>query len=87
MIPIKDNHSFIYVQLNDQAVLFLTIRFNMNNLFAHSLNVKQFYLILREDPFRCYHTEIIVDRGVMTMKGYSAFSKAPASLEPHHQIV
>ncbi len=28
-----------------------------------------------------------VDRGAMTMKGYSAFPKAPALLEPHYQIV
>ena len=25
--------------------------------------------------------------GAMAMKGYSAFPKAPALLEPHHQIV
>ena len=28
-----------------------------------------------------------VDLGAMAMKGYSAFPKAPASLEPRHQIV
>ncbi len=28
-----------------------------------------------------------VDRGAMAMKGCSAFPKAPASLEPYHQIV
>ena len=28
-----------------------------------------------------------VDLGARVMKGCSAFSKAPASLEPHHQIV
>ena len=28
-----------------------------------------------------------VDLGAMAMKGYSAFPKAPALLEPHHQIV
>ena len=28
-----------------------------------------------------------VDKGAMAMKGYSAFPKAPASLENHHQIV
>ena len=28
-----------------------------------------------------------VDLGVMAMKGYSAFPKALALLEPHHQIV
>ena len=29
----------------------------------------------------------MVDLGVMAKKGYSAFPKAPALLEPHHQIV
>ena len=33
--------------LKGQTVLFLTIWFDVNNLFAHSLKVKQFYLILR----------------------------------------
>ena len=28
-----------------------------------------------------------VDLGAMAMKGYSVFPKAPALLEPHHQIV
>ena len=28
-----------------------------------------------------------VDLGAMAVKGYSAFPKGPASLEPHHQIV
>ena len=28
-----------------------------------------------------------VDLGAMAIKGYSAFPKAPASLESHHQIV
>ena len=28
-----------------------------------------------------------VDLGVMAMEGYSAFPKAPALMEPHHQVV
>ena len=28
-----------------------------------------------------------VDLGVIALKGYSAFPKAPVLLEPHHQIV
>ena len=38
------HQSFVYTQLNDQTVLFLTIQFSISHLFAHSLNVKQFYL-------------------------------------------
>ena len=37
------HQSFIYAQLNNQTVLFLTIQLDISHLFAHSLNVKQFY--------------------------------------------
>ena len=33
------HQSFVYTQLNVQTVLFQTIQFSMNHLFAHSLNV------------------------------------------------
>ena len=36
--------SFVYTQLNGQKVLFQAIQFSISHLFAHSLNVKQFYL-------------------------------------------
>ena len=39
--------SFVYTQLNDQTVLFLTIQFGISHLFAHNLNVNQFYLTHR----------------------------------------
>ena len=62
------NQSFVYTQLNDQTVLFLTIHFCISLLFALSLNVKEFYLI---------HTYILlwtrknarVNLGAMGMKG------------------
>ena len=38
---------FIYTQLTDQTVIFLTIQLSISHLFAHSLNVKQFYLTHR----------------------------------------
>ena len=31
--------------------------------------------------------QVIVDPGAIALKGYSSFLKAPALLEPHHQIV
>ena len=40
------DQSFVWTQSNDQTVLFLTIQFNRNHLFALSLNVKEFYLTL-----------------------------------------
>ena len=33
-------NSYLFTQLNDQ-----TVQFSLSHLFAHSLNVKQFYLI------------------------------------------
>ena len=48
--------SFVYTQVNDQTVLFLTIQFSTSHLFAPSLKGKQFYLIHRQDPIRCYHS-------------------------------
>ena len=40
---------FVYIQLNDQIVLFQTIQFSISHLFALILNVKQFYLTHRKD--------------------------------------
>ena len=48
--------SHLRIQLNGQRVLFQTIQFNIGHLFAHSLNVKLFYLTHREDTIRCYHS-------------------------------
>ena len=47
---------FVYIQLIVQTVLFLTIQTSIRYLFALTLNVKQFYLTHRWDPFRCYHS-------------------------------
>ena len=41
------HQSFVYTQLNDQIVLFLTIQFSISHLFTLGLNVKQFYLTHR----------------------------------------
>ena len=51
------HQSFIYSQLNDETVLFLTIQFSISHFFALSLFVKQFYLTYRYDPIRCHHSE------------------------------
>ena len=40
------------------------------------------------EPYQVLPLRTKVDLGVMAMKGYSStFSKAPALLEPHYQIV
>ena len=44
---IQLNISHLFTQLNDQTVLFQTIQFRISHLFAHSLNVKLFYLTHR----------------------------------------
>ena len=48
---IQLNISHLFTQSNDQIVLFLLIQFSKRHLFAHSFNVKQFYL-----NHRCYHS-------------------------------
>ena len=50
------HQSFVCTLLNDQAVLFQTIQFSISHLFAHSFNVKQFYLTHWLDPIWCYHS-------------------------------
>ena len=42
---------FVYTQLN-VTIIFQIIQFSQ----VHSLNIKQFYLTYRLDPFRCYHS-------------------------------
>ena len=37
-------------------------------------------------PYQVLLLQVIVDLGEMAMKGYTTFPKAPALLEPHHQI-
>ena len=38
-------------------------------------------------PYQVLQLRARVDQGAMAIKGYSIFFKAPALLEPHHQIV
>ena len=38
---------FVYKQLNDQTVLFLTIQFSISHFFAQNLSDKQFYWTYR----------------------------------------
>ena len=45
-LTIQLNISY-YTHLNNQTVLFLAIQFSISYLFAHSYNVKQFYLTHR----------------------------------------
>ena len=74
------HQSRAYIPLNDQTVLFQTIQFSMSSQFQ--CQTRQF------DPFwplQVLPISIRVDLGATAMKGYSAFLKALALLEP--QIV
>ena len=50
-------------------------------------NTVSFYLTHRQDLYQVQPLRVRVDLGAIVIKGYSAFPKAPALLEPHHQIV
>ena len=80
---IQFSMSFVYTQLNGQRVPFLTNRFNISNLFALSLNVKQSYLIHRQNHIGCYYSRLVWTREQWQ---YSAFPKVPALLETHYHI-
>ena len=79
------HQSFVYTQLNDQTILFQTIQFSISHLFAHSLNVKQFYLIHRN----LAGATTLGQSGPVSNgnEGYSSFPKALVLLAPHHQIL
>ena len=47
-------HSFVYKQINDRTVLFLTIQFSISRFSTHSLNFNKFYLTYRLDPFKFF---------------------------------
>ena len=90
-IQLNSSHLFT-TQLNDKAVLFLTIQFSIIHLFALSLNMS-LNISLNSSIWPIDRTlsgattPARVDLGAIAMKGYSAFAKAPALLKPHHQIV
>ena len=79
-----------------KSVLFQTIQFNVNiasmpkkysltsNSVLHNYTVSSIWLIDRPPLMRAVWAR--VDLGTMPMNGYSAFPKAPALLEPRHQI-
>ena len=73
-LTIQLNTNHLFTQLNDEKVLFQTIQFTISHLFALSFKF-------------IYQAVLFVNLGEMAIREYSTFSKAPALLEPHHQIV
>ena len=57
-----------------------TIQFSISTQFSSIWPIDR-------TPYQVIPLQASVDLGVMAMKGYSTFSKAPPLLEPHHQIV
>ena len=73
---------FVYTQLKNKTVLFLTGQFSISRLFVYSLKVKEFDPEI--GPYQVLPLWGRVDLGARAMKGYSTFPKAPALLEPCH---
>ena len=69
---------FVDTQLNVKEFLFRTIQFSIST---------QFTSIWTKGPHQVLPFWARVNLGAIAMKRFSGFSKAPASLEPHHQIV
>ena len=76
--------TFLYTELNDQGVIFLTIQFGIRYLFAHSFKYQavQFYLDIGPCPVLPLQT----GSGATAMRKYSTFSKS-LWLKSHDQIV
>ena len=58
-----------------------------SDIFCTQLNDQTVLFDPQIGPFQVLPLRARVDLGVMAIKRYSTFPKAPALLEPHHQIV
>ena len=76
------HQSFVYTQLNIK-VIFQSIQFSLSTEFK--CQTVLFDPLI--GPHQVLPLRARVDLGAIAMKGYSAFSKAQALSEPHHQIV
>ena len=75
--------SFVYTQLNDQTVVFQIIQFIMSHLFSQF----KYQTVLFNPKIGPYQVLPLQARVDLAMNEHSAFPKAPALFEPHHQIV
>ena len=76
---IQLNISHLFTLLNVKTVLFQTIQFSISTHFSSIWSIYR--------TLSCATTPDRVDLRAMAIKGYSAFPKVPALLEPHNQIV
>ena len=89
----QTNHFCIRKEFHSKQVSFAWVR-NLNVKtfqcqaiqFSMSMQFSAFWPIDRY-PIKVLTLRARVELGVMAMKGYSAFPKTLALLEPHHQIV
>ena len=79
------HQSFVYRLLNDQTVIFQTLRFRISYLFAQ-FKCQTILFGPWVEPYQVLPLRVRMDLGAMAMKGHSAFPKSPTLLEPHHQI-
>ena len=77
---------FVYTQLNDQTFLFLTIQFGMS-FVCTQFKCQTVQFNPYTGPNQVVLPQVRADQRTMAMKGYSTFPKAPALLEPHHQMI
>ena len=78
-ITIQLKMSFVYIQLKDQTVLFLIIQFSMS-FVCTQFKCQTVLFDPQVVPYQVLPLQTRVDLGIMAMKGYSAFLRAPALL-------
>ena len=69
---------FVYIQLNDQTVLFLTIQSCISHLFPLCLNSQTFLFNLEIESYQVLLLQVRVDLGAIVMKEYSTFPNSPS---------
>ena len=80
-----NHHTFVYTLLKDQTVLFRIIQLRKSHLYAYSLSDSSVWPIDR--TLSGSSTPSQSGPGKDGNEGVLWISKAPAFLEPHHQIV
>ena len=77
------------MQLNNSryCCVSLTIQLNHQSFVYTQLNDQTVLFDPEIGPYQMLPLRARVNLGAMAMKGYTAFAKASAILEPHHQIV
>ena len=70
-----------------QFSLALVCSLNVKTVLFRAIQYSVIHILVLFDSYQVLPIRATVDRRAMAMKGYSAFPKASALPEPHHQIV